>query len=212
MAPSKQQAEAMNLYAKLMQEAKLRIKWMEYAVNGRTGLPGPLVREFSFLQLRMLCELIALACLTAHGEITAASKLRKEYSADRIVSLLSELHPSFYPRPVEQVKLSSDEAPIDFELRDIKDGFLTKDELPVLVAKCGSVLHRGTVKKLLSQKSPIQTNFPEIAEWTLKISKLLGLHVTHLFGGSRYFLCSFKHEKQPPDGIWVGFVEGYKPM
>jgi hypothetical protein len=67
------------------------------------GLPAAIVREVRFLQLRMLCELIALACLMAHGDIPAvqaSKKLSKEYSADKIIGQLDALHPNFYPYPV----------------------------------------------------------------------------------------------------------------
>jgi hypothetical protein len=96
-APTKQQLEASNLYADLLEEAKIRIFSIDAAINGRTALPAPLVREYSYLQLRMLCELIALGCLTAHGEIkaTQAAKLQKEYAADEIIKRLEDLHPNF---------------------------------------------------------------------------------------------------------------------
>ncbi len=66
---TKRQIEAINLYANLMSEVKVRMASIETICNNQNGLPGPLVREFCFLQLRMICELIALGCLTAHGDI-----------------------------------------------------------------------------------------------------------------------------------------------
>ena len=80
---TKRQLSAMDLYANLMAEVKVRMTSIEMACSGQTGLPGPLVREFCFLQLRLICELIALGCLTAHGDIkaTQSKKWGKEYSA-----------------------------------------------------------------------------------------------------------------------------------
>jgi hypothetical protein len=40
-----------NLYANLLDEAKVRIDSVDKAVNGRTHMPGPLVREFCYLHL-----------------------------------------------------------------------------------------------------------------------------------------------------------------
>jgi hypothetical protein len=57
------------LYANLMDEVKARIDCINVAVQGRTGFPTPIAREFCYLQLRFLCELIALSCLVAHGDI-----------------------------------------------------------------------------------------------------------------------------------------------
>ncbi|MGA7124937.1 MAG: hypothetical protein WBZ19_01415, partial [Chthoniobacterales bacterium] len=96
---TKQQQDASILYANLLEEAKIRIASIEAVISGRAGLPAPLVREYSYLQLRILCELIALGCLTAHGDIkaTQAPKLQKEYAADVIIKRLENLHPNFYP-------------------------------------------------------------------------------------------------------------------
>jgi hypothetical protein len=60
---------ALKLYVSLMEEAKVRFYVIDMAISGRTGLPERGVREFCYLQLRMLCEVIALACLTANGNI-----------------------------------------------------------------------------------------------------------------------------------------------
>ncbi len=44
------------LYANLMQEVKVRIDAINLALQGRTNLATPFVRELCWLQLRMLCE------------------------------------------------------------------------------------------------------------------------------------------------------------
>jgi hypothetical protein len=62
---------ALNLYLSLMEEAKIRAFSINNATNVPNRLPPPLVREYCFLQLRMLCELIALGCLVAHSDIKA---------------------------------------------------------------------------------------------------------------------------------------------
>lgn len=74
---------------------------VERAALGLTGLPSFAVRDFGFLQLRMICEDIALGCLVAHGDITESNrrKFAREHSADRIMSMLHDLHPNFYPQP-----------------------------------------------------------------------------------------------------------------
>jgi len=96
------------------------------AATGKTGFPSVIVREFCYLQLRMLCELIALACLVAHGDITAAqpNKLRKAYEADKILAQLATLHQHFYPQPIRWKDRTAG------QLEIIQTGnFLTKEEL-----------------------------------------------------------------------------------
>jgi hypothetical protein len=69
--PTRRQQESMNLYGGIMEEVKIRLNCIAMAAAGATGLPHPLARELCFLQLRMICELIALGCLVAHGDIEA---------------------------------------------------------------------------------------------------------------------------------------------
>lgn len=189
---TKKQLGAIDLYANLMVEVKIRMTSIETACSGQTELPGPLVREFCFLQLRMICELIALGCLTAHGDIkaTQSGKLAKEYSADRILMLLGDLHPDFYPRPTRHIQLGSHR----HHFEEIKDGFMTKADLSQLYQKCGGILHRGSIKKLLTGKMSYQTNFPEIMRLTQKIYNLLRTHQVMLLGGKTIFVCTL-HQK-----------------
>jgi len=102
MKPSKYGA-ALDDYSMLMEEAKYRLLAMDTALGGRTGLPKGAIREFCFLELRMLCELIALGCLTAHGDLKT-SKLKTSYEADRIIRSLQKLHPDFFPVGATQGK------------------------------------------------------------------------------------------------------------
>ena len=83
---TKEQMASIQLYADLLGEAKIRIGIINHFITGKAELPGPLIRQSAFLQLRMLCELIALGCLVAHGDITRRTKLRKEWSAYRIIA------------------------------------------------------------------------------------------------------------------------------
>ena len=103
---SRRLLDSIQLYVKLIGEVKVRVSAIAGAINGHTGLPSPLVREFSFLQLRMICELIALGCLTAHGGIpgTQTPKMQKQWSAETIMEELEALHPDFYPQPANHLQ------------------------------------------------------------------------------------------------------------
>jgi hypothetical protein len=124
----------------------------------------------------MICELIALGCLAAHGDIpaTRSGKMQKAYEPNKILTELEKLHPDFYPIPGKQV-LSSRGAPI--EVLPIKSGFLTKNDLLSLWAKCGDKLHRGSMKNV---DRPFVVDFNEIAVWDQKILTLLGHHQIQL--------------------------------
>ena len=139
--------EHLNAYVGLMEEAKYRLFAMDTALEGRTGLPPGATREYCFLQLRMLCELIALGCLTAHGDLQTG-KLKKAYEADRIIRGLQRLHPKFYPIAA----IRTDKGP-----KLIHEHGLTKEELVKLYWKCGNVLHRGSFEAHSSKRYGIYT-------------------------------------------------------
>jgi hypothetical protein len=83
--PTKEDEEAMNLYRSIMEEVMVRAFGINIAISAPSPLPIPLIREFCFLQLRMLCELVALGCLVAHGDITKGKYFQKAYKADDIL-------------------------------------------------------------------------------------------------------------------------------
>src|SRR5579872_3616704 len=93
-----QEQKRNTLYANLMDEAKARFAHINLAVSGRAGFATPIIREFCYLQIRFLCELVALSCLVAHGDISAlqSHKIGKAYSADDILNRLTKLRPHFW--------------------------------------------------------------------------------------------------------------------
>ena len=181
----------LSLYANLMEEVKGRIASIEYAVNGHTGLASPLVREFCYLQLRLLCELVALSCLVAHGDIASlkAHKIGKAYSADDILGQMTKLRPNFYPEAVKQFS----DGPNRWHFEAIKPSPLPKDALLSFYGKTHRHLHRGTLKKMLSMDVPLEMKLdaPEIIQWAQKFQDLLSIHVISIRTG-RVMLCKLR--------------------
>ncbi|MEO8683978.1 MAG: hypothetical protein ABI414_03965, partial [Devosia sp.] len=67
---TQEQLAASVLYANIMAEVKYRTDAIDAGTGGKLPLSAPLIREFCYLQLRMICELIALGCLVTaivHG-------------------------------------------------------------------------------------------------------------------------------------------------
>jgi hypothetical protein len=161
----------MEFYCELMAEIKMR----EHAISLMTksnGLLAQMVYESCYLQLRMMCELIAISCLVVHGDIpaTKTKKMKKTWQADQIMSRLSEIHADFYPRPVK-----ADESD-KFKIGDVKAGYLSKRDLVVLYGKCGDRLHRGTIKDVRHRISQQNASFSQIQQWRSKIINLLQHH------------------------------------
>ncbi len=182
---TKAQQEAMKLYAEVMEETKTRLQWVEDALNGRNGFHGQLIREVCYLQFRLICELIALGCLVAHGDVTAKTKLEDEYAADKITTLLFKLHPDFYPIPHGFVQLG----PGRHHFTEITEPYLTREQLKLLYVKTGDVLHKGKLKKWIANRSPGLNDYAEIEAWRRKIIRLLAIHRLPMVDGNRQVMC-----------------------
>jgi hypothetical protein len=163
--------------------------------------------EFCYLQLRLSCELIASACVVAHGDLQIAQtgKMQNEDRAPVILKMLEEAHPNFYPRPTRQILDAAGNVEC---VTAITSGYLSKEELPKLYAKCGNEIHKGKVKKA---GRPINqaVSFKEIGEWRSKIMTLLGHHAISLHD-SPSEVWVLMHEKSSGKVHWA-FMEPYNP-
>jgi hypothetical protein len=177
--------KALELYGGLMEEVKLRIGAIDHCTLNRSGLAPHFVKDFCYLQLRMICELIAIGCLVAHGDIVEAApkELTKHWSADRIMESLGALHPHFYPKPIRKTRTPSGwhVEPIEYPLS--KTAFLD------MYGKCGNALHRGNLRKLLKGQFPIHVNYPDITAKAQKILDLLANHMMITKAGATVILC-----------------------
>ncbi|WP_197413853.1 hypothetical protein [Terracidiphilus gabretensis] len=186
-----------------MEEAKFRALSINTLTNSGCALPVPLQREYCFLQLRMLCELIALGCLVAHGDIkeTKSASLQRAYHAGEIVKRLEKLHPNFYPSPRKLVF-----NPGHVHLGDYDREFLTKSELITLYGKCGDALHKGSVRQLLDPKNQPPADFRDIQEWGQKILNLLSVHLISRREG-RFHLIVVLEATQTGGNVLVSVAE-----
>jgi hypothetical protein len=156
------------------------------------------VQDFGYIQLRMLCELIALACIVAHGDLvkTKAAGLRKEWKVGKIIKAMDGIHPNFFPRGATQEQIRPGH--FKYTLLSKKES-MSKAELNRLYNICGDRgLHRGDIGNLdkISKKS-LTENFQEIISWTNKITELLSVHVISLLDGQTKYACTLK---TLPDG------------
>jgi hypothetical protein len=175
----------LTLYADLMEEAKARIVTINHAANGHTGMGAPFVREFLYLQQRFLCELVALGCLVAHGDISSlqAHKLGRSYSADEILDKMERLRPHFYPITVKETGVTNFPGGAKHHaLEGVNPSPLPKEALLKMYGSAHKHLHRGSLKKLLRASAPLDLtiNVPEIIAQIQKICDLLSHHIIAL--------------------------------
>lgn len=201
--PTQADLDAANMYASIMSEAKFRALSINTLTGSDNALPTQLQREYCFLQLRMLCELITLGCLVAHGDIeeTKSSPLQKAFHAGDIVKRLEKLHPNFYPSPRNLI-FNSDHVHLDVYDRE----FLTKGELITLYGKCGDALHRGSLRQLLRPEEPTPADFRDIQEWGQKILNLLSVHLISRIGGNFHFVVALE-SPQTGGNVLVSLAE-----
>lgn len=176
-----------------MTEAKARIRCVEMIADGRTNYFSPgVARESCFLQLRMLCELIAVACVAAH-ENKATAQLLKHYEPHKIFAELERLNPSFYPQPVALEILPNR----SFRTTTLQNnGALAKFELIRLRNQVGDNLHKKPIKGLLKAQDH-RTDFADILGWLEKIKSLIMVHRIDRGDGKNFFVCELSAAVPP---------------
>ena len=90
------------IYADLMDEARIRIHAIRDIIHARDSWTPRLLQEFVYLQLRALCETIALGCLVAHGDVKSRSTL-KEWKIPAIMKEMEKLNPDFVSGAIAQL-------------------------------------------------------------------------------------------------------------
>lgn len=171
---TKDDLTALEVYRSLMVEAKARVLSIGKLVHDQRGIPSPLVREYGFLQVRMLCEIVALGCLVAHGDLVkkAPKKLTRAYAPGEIIAALESLHDDFFPVPISPQRTQH-----GWHMAEHVGGpYLTKSEIGKLWARCGGILHRGDLRRVLRENSPVQSDFADLEEAAQKILNLLSKH------------------------------------
>lgn len=198
---SREQMRLRQLYCDLMLELRNRIDVVSAILKGTYRLPQSTAYELCHLEFRLICELIAIGSLAAHGDIPASksASLTKAYKADFILNSLEKLHPDFYPKPSRQIigpdgKVQS--------LEDISTGFMTKKELVSLYHKCGAVLHRGSFREIKPRKAG---DFTKINERMKSIVTLLNHHTVRLI--DRDYILLVVMNGQPSGDVQVSLAE-----
>ena len=178
----------MQLYANFMGEIKIRADAIERLLAclrpGFTGTPGTFVEaESAILQVRFVCELIALSALAAHNHMGLTKDMRKAYKAGEVFQLLSTLNKHSFPRAV---KIAHPGGKLHFEL---PTGHLTAKGLADIYGKCGDVLHRGRLKHLIDGTIK-NYNLSDVVRWTSSIKQLLNQHIIMLPDSGYVFIAT----------------------
>ena len=176
------------VYADLMDEARLRIHAMRDAIDQRNRWVPRLLQEFLYLQLRMLCETIAVGCLVAHADVKDQTIL-KSWKVPDIMRRLGQLNSNFYPRGVRFRKLPSGELKVD----DYNVPQLSRIELVELWERSGNFLHRGSARHLVAERGKVlNVDLDSLIQYGQKIRHLLEQHTISSADKKSHLLVLFR--------------------
>ena len=184
--------DSLRLYLGLMEEIKFRLAFVGDIIHGKNLVAGTIGKDICYVELRMVCELIALGSLVAHGDIKARSKkLAEKWQADLLIAQMAKVHRSFYPQPATYPPggLPTRAGEIRSRPIPIASGFLTSTELRSLYHECGRELHRGNLNDLLERRGQkVEIVYSPIGKWVDKIVTLLKFHRIQLMDSHEYWI------------------------
>lgn len=184
------QTEPIQIYLAAMEDIKARILIIKRITEGLSplndeGMDGEVV----CLQLRKVLEQIAFASLAAHKDAYSAvhNDADSTWRAKRLLERLAEVHPKFWPVPLQQPQQPQTPGHLHFE--NAAD-FLTQDEFVFLYDTASGGLHTWNPYKT----APRVLDFKQsIAEWLERIKALLSLHWVQLLDSDESWLVQMDH-------------------
>jgi len=190
--------EAVREYLPLMHELVIRIELVAHAYEGRLNLLPPYDREYSYLQFRYMCELIALGCLQLHGDLPLAKKKdsQKAWNAEQIMKMLHNNYKHSFPQSV--IRESTREGNDSIKCNS-KPNALTLNEFKKLYIECGEVLHRGTIQTIKASFLNSEHDYQRILDWQNKIVDLMNEHMVGRANGAGFYLVSLKTTSGYPE-------------
>lgn len=179
------------LYAAYMEEVKQRSEAITGSLKGiKDGTAGPaayMQAEFAYLQLRYICELVALGSLAAHHDIGLGARLLKEWNAGLVFAALEHINPHCFPSSIRNVPDSK--GVNNFKVIE-GSAQLTRADLSKIYAGCGSALHRGTIKDVMAGK-PREYDLDVLNRWHSQLMDLLTQHMILIRDPDRTLLVNF---------------------
>lgn len=199
-----------DLYVNAMHEIRTRLRAIDAIMAAPTA--DLIKSESCFLQLRLSCECLDLACLAAQGDFKSHSAFKNEYSPVKIFRALERLYPDFFPIPSKMIRTDED----TFHFDDVGAGnTITRAGVEELWERSGDHLHRASMRKYLKRTN--ETDLLSITRAKEHLWNLITGHMVQIEDGSvRLFSsmnrdddhleCSFLHLNK---AAGTAFVEPY---
>ena len=197
------------VYAVVMEEIKRRITVIYSFLNGTSSAVYRATQvESTYLQIRMVLELIALASLAANKPLFEENqkKFHKHWNPADILRDIETLNPGYYPKPIQEVPSQrkgflNDHVPI-------KNGYLTKEELVTFHGRTGNILHAKNPFGKELDYTEYEAQIPAIIE---KVRLLLSCHEIRLLGSDDFFYLIHMKEEQDNRVHYYKFAQAELP-
>jgi hypothetical protein len=180
----KTQEERVRVYLRIMEEIKSRLHLID--VVKKSDLPFPHAREICTLQLRHICELIAIGCLAAQGRLTGSSLIINEDNPKKILRELDKTWQHAFPQCATLIR---EDGGTKINANS-KPNALTRRETENMWANSGTFLHRLTIKKFFTPEEDKRDPWGYISTQVSKILDLLTDHVIAIPNPERMLLVS----------------------
>jgi hypothetical protein len=180
-------------YAKCMEEIKRRQLAVDEILDGKRTTSFKYTNvEFVALQFRKIFELVVLATLASHHHLFEglSRKLAKEWQVTKVVAIVRNRNPSFYPEPIDRAP-SVNPGTVD-DWKSANSGFLSLDELIEAHGKIGSLMHANNPYKEEQLLNEIENQFPI---WRKKLIRLLNNHLIKFPGGETILYVGMQSEE-----------------
>lgn len=191
--PQPSTAELRKDYVALMREVVVRSDAIDAITANPGHLPPRLVREFCYLQIRMMCELVALGCVVVHDQLPAAEvkKLRREYHPEKIIAKIGEYEARFFPNAVDHVNQMPDGSK---QIVLCEPPVMTAKDLTRMWGRTGDVLHLGGVNRAREQTS-VDPKHTDVKLMQRRLVELLDDHVILTMNGTRPIIVELRNSE-----------------
>ena len=180
-----------HLYRELMREIRCRTLYVQAVGNNpRLSVYRQTRIESICLQIRVILENIALACLVANGDRLDClpSKIEREYHAEAILRKLDRINPDCFPQPLTLVSASKEAKNMERIKTSVGEtvgryrgelvarpgnDWMTRDEFREVYGRLGGILH---ARNPLGSKVDISYFENAAPSWQLKFMNLLEHH------------------------------------
>jgi hypothetical protein len=164
-------------YVTVLNEIKLRHRKLSSEVlKGKNLLSNAFVHDLSWVQIRLMCELLAIALVLVHEETpnTRSKAIMDAWQADFILRKLKKLHPDYFPQPL--VESPDPLKPGAVGMADREHDCTTLPELIKLYTVSGDHLHRGSMSDILAGKKSDKFNPTTVTTPLSRFANLLSIH------------------------------------